>query len=78
MTINKIQCHTLSKLGVWLVTKVFGHDQIYVAASIACSFITVMFAVMSYKPDDPYVTVNLVYRHILDYTIVVLIIRLLK
>jgi ATP-dependent DNA helicase PIF1 len=77
IAINKSQGQTLAKLGFWLVTAVFGHDQLYVAASRtgACSY--VMFAVMPYKPDDPFITVNLVYRHILDYTIFVLLIRLL-
>jgi ATP-dependent DNA helicase PIF1 len=76
MTIDKSQGETLAKAGVWLVTAVFGHGQLYVAASRTGACSTVMFAVLPYKPDDPFITVNLVYRHILDFTIVVLLIRL--
>jgi ATP-dependent DNA helicase PIF1 len=64
MTIDKIQGQTLTKLGVLLGTKVFGHDQLYVAASITDAYSSVIFAVLPYKPDDPYITVNLVYGHI--------------
>jgi hypothetical protein len=76
MTINKSQGQTLEKVGAWFFTALFGHGQLYVAASITGASSTVMFAVLPYKPDDPFITVNLVYRHILDYTIVVLLIRL--
>jgi hypothetical protein len=52
------------------------HGQLYVAASRTGACSTVMFTVLPYKPDDPFITVNLVYRHTLDYTIVVLLIKL--
>jgi hypothetical protein len=76
MAINKIQGQTLEKVGAWFFTASFGHDQLYVAASRTGACSTVMFAVLPYKPDDPFITVILVYRHILDYNIVVLLIRL--
>jgi hypothetical protein len=66
MTINKMQGQTLANVGVWLVTAVFGHGQLYVSASITGACITFMFAVLPYKPDDPFITVNLVYMHILE------------
>jgi ATP-dependent DNA helicase PIF1 len=78
MPINKSQGQTLAKVGVWLVTTVFGHDQLYVAASITRACSSIMFAVMSYQPDDPCITVNLVYRHISHYIIFVLLVRLLE
>jgi hypothetical protein len=49
-----------------LVNAVFGHGKLYVAASRTGARISVMFAVMPYNPDDPFITVNLVYMHILD------------
>jgi hypothetical protein len=52
MTINKSQGPTLVKLGVWMVTEVFGHGQLYVAASITGGCGTVMFA--------PFITVNFI------------------
>jgi D-alanyl-lipoteichoic acid acyltransferase DltB (MBOAT superfamily) len=64
MAIHKNQGQTLEHTGVWLVTAVFGHYQLYVAASRTGACSTVMFAVLPYNPDDPYITVNLVYRHI--------------
>jgi hypothetical protein len=73
---NESQGQTLEKLGVYLVAAVVGHRQLYVAASRTDTCSTVIFAVMSYKSDYPYINVNLVYRHILDYAIIVLLIRL--
>jgi hypothetical protein len=64
---NKRQGQTLAKAEVCLVTVVFFHGQLYVAASRTGAGSSVMFAVMPYKPDDPFITVNLVYMHILDY-----------
>jgi hypothetical protein len=69
MTINKSQGQTL--------IAVVGHFQLYDTVSITGEWSSIMFAVMPYKPDDPFSTVNLVYRHISDYTIFVLLIGLL-
>jgi ATP-dependent DNA helicase PIF1 len=66
ITINKRQGQTLAKVGVWLVTAAFGHGQLYVAVSRTCAYSPVMFAVLPYNPEDPFITVNFVYRHILD------------
>jgi ATP-dependent DNA helicase PIF1 len=66
MAINKSQGQTLEKVGAWLASTFFGHGQLYVVASRTGACNTVIFTVLPYKPADPFITVNLVYRHILD------------
>jgi hypothetical protein len=66
MTIRKIQGQALTKVGVWLITTVCGHGQLYVTASRTGAYSTFMFAVLSYKHYDPFITANLAYMHILD------------
>jgi hypothetical protein len=78
ITINKSQAETLAKLGVWLVTAVFGRGQICVAKYRTGMCSSIFVAAVPYKPADPFITVKLVYRHILDYSILVLLIRFIK
>ena len=64
-TINKAQGQTLKSVGVWLPQSVFGHGQLYVAASRVGAPDRIHFAIRPEDPRLPNFTKNIVYREVL-------------
>lgn len=66
ITINKSQGQSLSRVGVYLLQEVFGHGQLYVAASRAISSARIKFFIGE-NPEDRSVR-NVVYRQALLFS----------
>jgi ATP-dependent DNA helicase PIF1 len=65
VTINKAQGQTMRHIGVWLRNPVFGHGQLYVAASRVGSPDHIKFAIKYQTEELPNTTSNVVYREVL-------------
>ena len=64
-TINKAQGQTLNKVGVWLRSLVFGHGQLYVAASRTGNPDNLKFAIKEQQGELFRYTANVVYNEVL-------------
>jgi ATP-dependent DNA helicase PIF1 len=69
ITINKSQGQSLSRVGVFLMQDVFGHGQLYVAASRAIASSRIKFFIAE-NPEDPdgRSVRNVVYRQALLFS----------
>ena len=66
MTINKSQGQTLKRASVWLQSPVFGHGQLYVAASRIGHPDGIKFFITQAAGTPEFATRNVVYREVLQ------------
>ncbi|XP_076928671.1 uncharacterized protein LOC143592692 [Bidens hawaiensis] len=69
ITINKSQCQSLDKIGVYLPRPVFRHGQLYVAMSKATKPEALKVLIAPYENDKLDETRNIVYSDFLDHVI---------
>ena len=72
-TINKIQGHTMNKIGIYLDRAIFAHGQLYVALSRAIGPHAVLLMIQETQTqgknsnNDNYHTLNIVHRELFQY-----------